>query len=227
MQDGMAESETRRFMDVLPSADAAALREQGRRRTFPKGTTIFNEGESSDRVVIVLEGRVKISYFTEDGKEVVLAVRGAGEILGDMSAIDGRPRSATGTTLEQTECIVLTVDDFKDFLSSKPGAGFAYIELLVDRLRDSDLKRIEFSAYDSAGRLARRLLELAERFGERTDSGTRINLPLSQEELAGWTGSSREAVAKALQTFRSRGWIETGRRSITILDEEELARRAD
>lgn len=223
----MTESPGRRFLELLPPEDVADLRERGRRRTFPKGSTLFNEGESSDRVVVVLEGRVKISYFTEDGKEVVLAVRGAGEILGDMSAIDGRPRSATGTTLEQTECIVMTIEDFKGFLASSPSAGLSYVELLVDRLRDADLKRIEFSAYDSAGRLARRLLELAERFGERTDTGLRINLPLSQEELAGWTGSSREAVAKALQTFRTRGWIETGRRSITILNEEELSRRAD
>lgn len=176
--------------------------------------------------MVVLEGRVKVSYFTEEGKEVVLAIRGSGDILGDLSAIDGEPLSATVTALDNVDAQVVTADEFLSFLESHSRVGLVLLRMLSQRLREADLKRIEFGAYDTLGRVARRLVELADRFGERSDTGVRITLPLSQEELAGWTGSSREAVAKALQVFRTRGWIETARREITILDPAELGKRA-
>jgi len=98
--------------------------------------------------------------------------------------------------------------------------------MLSSRLRDADRKRIEFGAYDTLGRLATRLLELVERFGEPTERGVRIALPLTQDELAGWIGSSREAVARALQALRARGYVETRRRTIVVLDLDALRRRA-
>jgi CRP-like cAMP-binding protein len=221
------QSEQPGFLARLEPDENAALRATARRRQYPKGTTLFNEGESSDRVVIVIEGRVKISYFTDEGKEVVLAIRGPNEILGEFSAIDGEPRSATATAMEPTEALVLGAEDFRTYLEQSPKASFALLQMLVSRVRDADHKRIEFAAYDSVGRVARRLVELAERFGEQVEGGgVRIDLPLSQDELAGWTGSSREAVSKALQHLRSRGWIETGRRTITVTDVDALRKRA-
>jgi CRP-like cAMP-binding protein len=100
------------------------------------------------------------------------------------------------------------------------------MRMLVTRLRDADSKRVEFTAFDTVGRVARRLVELAERFGTASDDRVEIALALSQEELAGWTGSSREAVSKALQSLRGRGWIETKRRGITILDLDALRKRS-
>lgn len=224
MQDG--NDEPRVFFDRLGSEEADELLSLGRRRTYPRGATIFNEGEISDRIVAVVSGQVKISYFTVDGREVVLAIRGAGDLLGELSAMDGQPLSATATAMDTVEVRVVLVDQFKAFLEGHPRAAVALLEMVIQRLRDADRKRIEFAAHDSVGRVALRLVELARRFGESTDSGVKIDLPLSQEELAGWTGSSREAVSKALQHLRSRGWIETGRRSITITDIDALADRA-
>ncbi|MGH9197897.1 MAG: Crp/Fnr family transcriptional regulator, partial [Acidimicrobiia bacterium] len=100
------------------------------------------------------------------------------------------------------------------------------LEMQSRRLRYASRQQIEFGAFDSTGRVARRLIELAERFGEDVGGGIKINLSLSQQELAGWTGSSREAVSKALQSLRSRDLIETHRRGITILDMEGLRKRA-
>jgi CRP-like cAMP-binding protein len=214
------------FLDQLDTDEREELLQRGRKRQFRRGTSLFNEGERSDRVMVVLEGRVKVSYFTEEGKEVVLAIRGSGDILGDLSAIDGEPLSATVTALDNVDAQVVTADEFLSFLESHSKVGLVLLRMLSQRLREADLKRIEFGAYDTLGRVARRLVELADRFGERSDTGVRITLPLSQEELAGWTGSSREAVAKALQVFRTRGWIETARREITILDPAELGKRA-
>lgn len=214
------------FSSGLTPEELKELRALGRRRRFPRGTTLFNEGETSDRVVLVEEGRVKISYFTEEGKEVLLALRGPGDLLGEFSAFDDQPRSATGTAMDDVETVVFGRDEFKSWLETHGRIALQLLRLLSAKLRDADRKRVEFAAYDTVGRVARRLVELMDRFGEEGDEGVRIAIPLSQEELAGWTGSSREAVAKALQTLRNRGWIDTHRRGITVLDPQALVKRA-
>jgi CRP/FNR family cyclic AMP-dependent transcriptional regulator len=214
------------FTSTLSPEELKELRALGRRRRFPRGTTLFNEGETSDRVVLVEEGRVKISYFTEEGKEVLLALRGPGDLLGEFSAFDEQPRSATGTAMDDVESVVFGREEFTSWLESHGRIALQLLRLLSAKLRDADRKRVEFAAYDTVGRVARRLVELMERFGEETDGGVRLAIPLSQEELAGWTGSSREAVAKALQTLRNRGWIDTHRRGITVLDPTALVKRA-
>jgi CRP/FNR family transcriptional regulator, cyclic AMP receptor protein len=214
------------FGGALTTTEWDRLVQDGRRRRFPRGSTLFNEGERSDRVVILLAGRVKVSYFTENGKEVVLAVRSSGDILGELSALDGEPRSATATALESVEALVLTVAQFRDFLCAHPRMALGLLEMLSRRLRDADRKRVEFGAYDSVGRVARRLVELAEDYGVPDCGGVRITLTLSQEELAGWVGASRKAVSNALQSLRGRGLIETRRRSITVRDVEALRKLA-
>lgn len=214
------------FLTALTTDEAADLERRARKRQFRRGTTIFNEGDTTDRVVVILKGQVKVSYFTEDGKEVLLAVRGPGDLLGELAALDGEPHSATGTALDPVDALVFTATDFKAFLAANPRVALYLLELLSRKVRDADVKRIEFSAFDTVGRVARRLVELAERFGEESDEGLEITLPLSQEELAGWTGCSREAASKALQHLRGRGWITTHRRRIRILDRAALERRA-
>ncbi|MGH6962732.1 MAG: Crp/Fnr family transcriptional regulator [Dongiaceae bacterium] len=215
------------FAGALSPAVLAAFRAAGRTRRYPAGTTLLNEGDRSASVILVEQGRVKISSYTEDGREIVLAVRGPGDLLGELSAIDGEPMSATAGALDPVQATVLAVEDFSHFLNRHAEAGVVLLGIVTRRLRDADRKRIEFGAYDSVGRVARRLLELAERFGETTAQGVRIALPLSQEEIAGWTGSSREAVSKALRALRDRGLVDTGRKVITVLDIDGLRKRAD
>jgi CRP/FNR family transcriptional regulator, cyclic AMP receptor protein len=214
------------FAEALTAEERERLLRDGRRRRFPRGSTLFNEGERSDRVVILLSGRVKVSYFTEDGREVVLAVRSGGDILGELSVLDGEPRSATATAIEPVEGLVLAAEQFRDFLCARPRVALVLLEMLSRRLRDADRKRVEFGAYDSVGRVARQLMELAEEFGVPHGDGVRIALPLSQDELAGWVGASRKTVSNALQSLRRRGLVETARRSITIRDVEALRKRA-
>jgi len=214
------------FTGALTSGERDRLFQIGRPRRFPRGSTLFNEGEHSDRVVVLLAGRVKVSYFTDNGREVVLAVRSSGDILGELSAFDGEPRSATATALEPVEALVLTVAQFRDFLCAHPQVAIGLLEMLSRRLRDADRQRIEFGAYDSVGRVARRLVELAEDFGVPDRGGVRITVSLTQDELAGWVGTSRKAVGNALQWLRSRGLVETRRRSITVRDMEALRKRA-
>src|SRR5439155_16402466 len=115
---------------------------------------------------------------------------------------------------------------FAAYLQGNGRVAFVLTRLLAARLRDADRKRIEFGAYDTTGRVAARLVELAERFGEQTGDSLRISLPLSQDELAGWVGASREAVTKSLAALRARGWIETSRRTVIIRDLTALRQRA-
>lgn len=214
------------FAAALALEEREALTQKGRRRRFPRGSTLFNEGEHSDRILVLLSGRVKVSYFTEDGREVVLAVRSPGDLLGELSALDGEARSATATAIEPVEALLVPIGQFRSFVLAHPGVAFVLLEMLSRRLRDADRKRIEFGTYDTVGRVARRLVELAEDFGEPEGRGVRVALPLSQDELAGWVGASRKAVGNALSWLRRAGLVETRRRAITILDLSGLRKRA-
>jgi CRP-like cAMP-binding protein len=211
----------------LPESGAVALlRAEGRPRRFRTGATLFHEGDHSDWIGLVTKGRVKISCYGADGRERLVAVVGPGELLGELSAIDGEPRSATATSLDPLEVSVVTAEEFVALLEQHPAATLGILRSIIGRLRDSDKRRMEFGALDTVGRVARLIVELAERYGEESDGVIRIGLPLSQEELAGWAGASREAVVKALRQLRARGWIETARREISVLDLPALARRS-
>jgi CRP-like cAMP-binding protein len=211
----------------LSDADRDALRAAGRLRRYPRGSVLMLEGADADEVLLLERGRAKIAYDTADGREVLLAVRGPGALLGELSAIDGEPRVATVTAIDDVDAVSLPVPAFTEFLRSHPDAMMALVRTLSRRLRESDRKRVEFAAWDTVGRVARLLLQLAREHGEpQAGGGVRITLPLSQQELAAWTASSREAVNKALRSLRARGWVATQRRAVVLLDPDALRRRS-
>ena len=213
------------FLDALEPRELAWLEERGVRRRFEREARLFREHEPSDRVMLLMAGRVKIAGTGGDGRESVLAFRGPGEVLGELSAIDGGPRSASVTAVDPIEAIVIPAADFRRFLETSPRATLWLLTRVIARLRESDRKRVEFGGSDTIGRVASRLVELAERYGKRVDGGVRIDLPITQEELASWVGSSREGVNKALHTLRDLRWVETERRSITVRDMDALRAR--
>jgi CRP/FNR family transcriptional regulator, cyclic AMP receptor protein len=202
-----------------------ALRERGRTASFGAGERLLHAGEPGDRVALILRGRVKVSCAGGDGRETVLDFRGPGELVGELSALDRGPRSSSVTAIEPVEALLVGASEFRVLLE-RPGFAAELLEVLSRRFRDADRKRIEFGASDTVGRVAARLVELAERYGEPALAGTVIALPISQEELAGWTAASRAGMANALRTLRELGWIETERRRITVLDVEALRTRA-
>ena len=216
-----------RFLDALAADDAARLQTLGTHRRYPTGSALFHERERGDHVVLLMVGRAKLVTLTADGHEVVLAIREPGDLIGEMSALDGADRAATAITLTPVEARAIPVQDFTSFLATTPGAALVLARLLCARLRDADLKRAEHPGLDTIGRVSARLVELAERFGSGSDAGIVIEMNITQEDLAGWTGSSREAVIKALRGLRDLGLITTGRRSVTVVDLPALRRRAD
>jgi CRP-like cAMP-binding protein len=214
------------FWSALPPADQSALLAAGATRQFARGRALLHQDQMPDAVMLLRSGQVKICRSTSTGREVVLAIRGPGELLGELAALDGQPRSASVVALEEVEAVVLSPHAFRSFLAGHPAASMALLGMLSRRLRDADTKRTGFSALTTLGRVAERLLELADRFGTEHDGYTRIELRISQEELAGWTGASLESVGRALATMRSLGWIETRRREIRVLDMAALRRAA-
>ncbi len=213
------------FVGRLPRPDRERLLAAGTRRRDRRGAPLFFEGDRSDYVVVVLEGRVRVSIAGADGREVVVAVRGPGDLLGEFAAIErDMPRSASAYAMEPLVAHVVTADDFATFLERSPRAAVALLRTLVRRLRETSRAQMEFGSYDTIGRVARRLEELVAEHGEPTTDGVRIALPLTQEELAGWVGASRESVARALRSLRDRGVISTSRRSVVVHDHAALAR---
>jgi CRP-like cAMP-binding protein len=186
----------------------------------------MHQGQGAGEVLLLRKGQVKVYTTTAAGREVVLAIRGPGELLGELAALDAQPRSASIVALEDVDALVLTAAAFRGFLAAHSAAAMAMLGMLTRRLRDADLKRTGFAAHTTLGRVAERLLELADRFGVEAEGAVLIELRLSQEELAGWTASSLESVGRALATMRSLGWIETRRREIRVLDVDALRQAA-
>jgi CRP/FNR family transcriptional regulator, cyclic AMP receptor protein len=209
----------------LTPEQLATLRDRGRNRSYRAGTILYHEGDDSDFVVLIEAGWVKVSSQTADGRQAVLAVLGPGELIGELATFSRDTRSATITAIDDVTASVVTGTAFREFLTEAPDIALRLLETMSQRLRDADRKRVEFGAYDVDRRLVRRLVELAERFGEPDGDEVRIPLPLTHEDLADWVASSREAVSKALGELRRRGLVRTDRRRITVLDLEALRTR--
>ena len=214
------------FLDALTELETEELRSAGRRASYGAGVTLFHQGDDAGPVIGLLAGRAKVTSLSSAGREAIVAVRGPGDLVGEMAAVDAQPRSATVTTLEPVEALLVPGSAFAAFLERYPRVALVILRMVAGRLRYADAQQAEFATTDVVGRVSHRLVELSERFGTTEGARIEIELPLSQEELAAWTGASREAVSKALQLLRSLRIVETGRRHVTVLDHEALRRRA-
>ena len=221
-----ARSEPGTFLELLPEGDRSALLDLGGTRRFSRGQRLMHQGEPGDRVLMLLSGHVKASYNDSAGHEVVLSFRGPGDVLGELTFVHVEPRSSGVMAIEQVEARALAASEFRTYLEGHSSAALVLIDVISRRFRDANRKRIQFAALDTVGRIAARLVELCERYGDRVEDGIQIRLPITQEDLGGWTASSRAAVASALRTMRDLGWIRTERRRITVLDPDALIARA-
>jgi len=212
------------FLDLLSESDRLEFERRAGPRRFKRGSTLVNEGGPGSEVMLLTEGRVKVSITTAAGRDIVLGFMGPGELLGELAVIGDQPRSGTTEALEPVQALAISAADFRALLE-RPSFADAMLRSLVNRFGDADRRRIEFASLQALGRVATALAALAEQHGEPDGDAIAITLPLSQEELAAWTGSSREAVAKALASLRGLGAIRTERRRIVVLDLEALKRQ--
>jgi CRP-like cAMP-binding protein len=220
------------FLGSLAADERTALGEIGHARSYRRGERMIMEGDRNDITFLVLEGRVRVFTGTPEGTEVTLCVRGPGDLIGEMSALDpGCHRSANVVALEAVRCRVIAARELLAFLEAHPRSTLALLRLVISRLRGADRRRTEFGPYDATRRLARVLVEAADEAGanaaaqsRRPDrsAGVQLGLALSQHELSGLIGASRESVARGMAELRRRGLVTTGRRSVTIVDADGL-----
>ncbi|MFI1912409.1 Crp/Fnr family transcriptional regulator [Nocardia sp. NPDC020380] len=190
----------------------------GVRVWFPADRVLMRESEESTFVLILLDGVVKATGHTNDGREALLAVRMGGDLVGEFAGVDGRPRSATVTTCGPLVARTVTRADFLDCLRREPAIALAVNEAIVTKLRVANSRRIDFTGCDVATRLARVLHQIAMTYGEPVGAGAVIRWPLTQPELATLSGAAEPTVHKALRGLRESGAISTGYRSIRIED---------
>jgi CRP/FNR family transcriptional regulator, cyclic AMP receptor protein len=213
------------FLSELEPAERAELESLGSVRRYPRGDVLFHEGDDAGAVVVLLGGHVKAA-MASDGREVILAFPGEGELLGELSAVDGRPRSGTVRAVDDVEALVVPGSAFRAFLERRPRVALVLLRAVTARLRESDRQRVDYAVNDVVVRVAGRLVELCDRFGAETDGHVDTGLGITQDELASWAGASREAVAKAMAILRTLGWVRTERRRIVVLDLPALRRYA-
>lgn len=209
------------FWSSLEPAARDLLQRGGRSRTFTAGAHLLLQGEPPDQVLILQSGWAKVSVGDTEGREVVIAVRGPGELVGETGLLNDSPRTATVTALHPVTALSVTRTRFLAFLGDHPGAWPLIYRTASRRLAQSDGRIVALGSHDGAARLARFMLTLAEESGTPESDGIRLP-PLSQGELGSCVDASRETVARALRDWRVRGFIRTRWRRIVVLDADGL-----
>ena len=184
-----------------------------------RGEAAFDEGEVADRMFVVRSGRVALAMRSSDDKESIVALMEAGDLFGEMSLFDGQPRSAVARALEPTELVAIPFAPLTEVFDEQPRLLWPMVALLCRRMRATDAALADSLFLDVTGRTAKRLLELSGGHDE-------FALPITQEELAGMVGASRERVNKALAQFVRLGWLSVSERRYRIMQRDDLVRRA-
>ncbi|MEU4178701.1 Crp/Fnr family transcriptional regulator [Streptomyces sp. NPDC026589] len=223
------------FGRALTAPEYESVMALGHRKEYAADTPLLTEGDRTGHVVIVLRGWVTVSQVTDRGTtRLILGLRGPGELLGEMAALDQHPRSATVRALGTVEATVIGGDAFRRFLATHPRVSGLVIRQLTFRLRSADQERSALASLTVLQRLASRLTELSRTAptGPYTPSApgpgaTGAIVHLAQDELAATVGATREAVAKALRLLRTQKIVRTGTRMVEILDPALLALLAE
>ncbi|WP_369242404.1 Crp/Fnr family transcriptional regulator [Streptomyces sp. R21] len=210
----------------LESADRTDLLALGRQMNFASRAVLFHQGEPSTHVLCLVNGWTKVTAAAPNGYEALLALRGPGDVVGEASAILGHPQSETVTALEPVVALVVSGESFLNFMDDRPAVAREVLRLSTERTRAADRRRLESASMNVRERFAVLLLDLARTHGRRTPEGLELAIPLTQQELAGSVGASREMIQRLLKELRDRGAVITRRRTIVIERPDVLRRIA-
>jgi len=191
-------------------------------RKYPKNAVILMADEEGDTMFVISRGRVKVSLLGEDGSEVILSLLGIGQFFGEMSLLDGKPRSATVTAIEDSEVILLRRPDFLRSLERIPRIAVKLLSFLTGRLRKADQQIENLALRNVSGRVAATLIQLAEEQGTETDEGIVITDRPTHQDLGNMAGTTRETVSRVLKRFEREGYIASRGRDLIILGERDL-----
>jgi CRP/FNR family transcriptional regulator, cyclic AMP receptor protein len=208
--------------DLFASLGAEALERvatEAATTRLERNDILFNEGDEAQDLFVVQSGRIAIAKGSPDGRESLVALIEPGDIFGEMPLFDGEPRSASARALERSELVRVPFGIVRSELEARPELLWDVVELFARRLRSADDAIADAMLLDVTGRTAKRLLELSAEADE-------FQLPITQEELAGLVGASRERVNKSIAAFVRLGWIEQSDRHYRITNRERLTERA-
>jgi CRP/FNR family cyclic AMP-dependent transcriptional regulator len=204
------------FWFRLGPAERAVIERNSTRRAYDPGAFLCRQGDHSRHVLVVRTGAVRVLATTSDGREVVIAVRTTGDIVGELAALDDGPRSATLQALDHVEVLALSGARFASLCQTEPRLAWALLGVVAGRLRETGRQWAEFGGGSAMRRVAALLLEMAVLHGRTTRAGVEIVPPATQEELASTAAMSRESYVRVLRDLRERGLISTGRRQVVI-----------
>ncbi|MFQ5450958.1 MAG: Crp/Fnr family transcriptional regulator [Nitrospinaceae bacterium] len=191
---------------------------------FRKNQIIFNQDDTSNALFIIKAGMVKISIADSNNNEFILKMIAGNDFFGEMSLLDGKPRSATATAVEECKTLIIHREDFIRLIQKNPAVALALMTILAVRLRYTTENISNLTFYDAYGKVAKCLLYLKEKIGRQEDEKIVLNLKISRQELANLAGITRETFTRILREFQSRGCIQVTGKDIVILDESILKR---
>ncbi|MFM8192936.1 MAG: Crp/Fnr family transcriptional regulator [Actinomycetota bacterium] len=209
----------------LDASAADALRASMNLVKLRKGQSLFKEGDDGDHLFVVSSGKVKLGTKSVDGRENLLMILGPGDMFGELSLFDSGPRTATATAVTDSKLLALGQDKVIPWVKEHPEVSLQLLARLASRLRRTNEVVGDLVFSDVPGRVAKALIDLGVKFGDKRNEGLFVNHDLTQEELAQLVGASRETVNKALADFAQRGWLRLEARSVMILDYERLLKR--
>jgi len=210
----------------LSPAEAVEFASRFQQRLVDRKELVFAEAAPADALYAVLDGKLKLSRRAPDGRQAALAVPGPGEVVGELSVLDGGPRLASACALVPSRLARISGAELRAWVRTHPQTAEALLQLLAREVRRATDAATSVAWNDVAGRLAGRLLELGTRFGRPEQGHARVSHGLSQDELGQLVGATRETVNKTLSEFTRRGWIRVDGRSVILLQPARLARRA-
>jgi CRP/FNR family transcriptional regulator/CRP/FNR family cyclic AMP-dependent transcriptional regulator len=214
------------FQGLPPQALDEVLR-LVRTRGYSRGTVIFHKDDPGSTLYVILKGAVSILMPSSEGKDLVLSILSSGDFFGELSLLDEEPRSATAIAVDDdTQTLILPREAFLQLIRNHPEMAIHILELLSRRLRAADALAQDTALLDLPGRLARRLLELADRHGRREGDAVRIELRLTQSDLASLVGATRVATNRQIQRFQQQGVLRWQAQHVTLLKPNVLKRLA-
>ncbi|MFN2488624.1 MAG: Crp/Fnr family transcriptional regulator [Actinomycetota bacterium] len=210
----------------LDQETLARLADRAIERSYRKGQLVFHQGDLGNSLFVIVEGLVKVFVTSEEGDEMVLVTLRSPETFGELALIDGGERSASAETLEPTSLLSLTRGTLIDLMSRHPGLTETLLRSLGGVVRRLTEQASDLVFLDLHGRVAKLLLALAEERGERRGDETLLDLHMTQSDLAGMVGGSRQSVNQILRSFERRGYLEFHGRQVVVKRPEVLRRRA-
>ena len=196
-------------------------------KRFARGQTILQKGDTTSTIMAVLRGRVRISVTSAEGKEITLNIIRPGEVFGEIALLDGQPRTADATAIEETALLVVERRQFLPFLSRNQDLVLRLLAMLCARLRQTNLALEQVALFDLPTRLAQVMLKLAADYGRPTPNGTRIDFKLSQRDLSNLVAASRESVNKQISVWREEGVLSMDAGYIVLRQQAELQSMVD